>query len=613
MIQGEDTITYKIGVYAMVDLVKVESVNSDILIDETMTIITADENFEVISGNDALLIYTRYIHPDDVSRFTNAIEDFKDISKFVVVRMKYQTGEYHWMLTRIEDGGMSDKTGHLYNINIIDTASITTQIDSLNEQIERYSSYLGMCENVLFSYDILKDNLNIFMVSDGQQTMSFYEGALSVWQDDKIKTDALEPDAVKELEGFCKALANGEKFFKRELTINILNNVGRLDKCLARGKTITDSSGHKIVIGTITILESSDNHVVEELSIISDMKDPGTDLLNKRAITDYVRKLIDSQPAHNVTIAIIDVDDFKTVNDTYGHMFGDEVLYKVADILRDAVGSKGLCGRIGGDEMFIVMEGLNDDEGIRNVLRTVRNNIKWLYHDDPRNIKITCSIGSATYPNDAKSYDELFKIADKVLYLAKEKGKDRYIIYHEDIHKEYVYGMGRIVDLNDKVFYKYHKMDVVNTIIREYRDASDERRNELLDIVAVAFNIDTIAIYDRSEETKYILFGDQRMAEDNGSFFKKDNYIPNFREDGIFVIDNINFFETKAPSVYKVYSEYGIIQAVQYIIGGDIKKNNNIISYGRFKLDKKWAESDMNFLAIIGDYIGRVFLKERKK
>lgn len=129
--------------------------------------------------------------------------------------------------------------------------------------------------------------------------------------------------------------------------------------------------------------------------------------------------------------------------------------------------------------------------------------------------------------------------------------------------------------------------------------------------MAVAFNINTIAIYDRTELTKHILYGDQRMTDDDGSFFKEDNYIPNFREDGIFVIDNINYFETKAPAVYKVYSEYGIVQAVQYIIGGDIKKNNNIISYGRFKLDKKWAESDMNFLAIIGDYIGRVFLKER--
>ena len=68
--------------------------------------------------------------------------------------------------------------------------------------------------------------------------------------------------------------------------------------------------------------------------------------------------------------------------------------------------------------------------------------------------------------------------------------------------------MGRIVDLNDKVFYKYHKMEVVNTIIREYKEADDARRKELIDIVAVAFNINTIAIYDRTELTKHILYGD---------------------------------------------------------------------------------------------------------
>lgn len=595
----------------MVDLIGSEAGSLDLLIDEKMTIVTMDKDFEVISGNNAILIYTRYIHPDDVSRFMDAIRDCSEVGKYIVIRMLYQTGEYHWMLTRIIDGGVSEERGHLYRINIIDTTSITSQIDDLNARMDKYSSYLGMCENVLFSYDIIKDDFNIFMISDGQQTMSFYEGSVEHWKDYKINTDALDNQAVQELEAFIAALINGEKFFKREITISVLNNIGRLDRCLVRGKTIIDNSGNKVVIGTINILESSDNHVVEELSIISDMKDPGTDLLNKRAITDYVRKLIDSKPDHNVTIAIIDVDDFKTVKDTYGHMFGDEVLYKVADILRDAVGSRGLCGRIGGDEMFIVMEGLNDNEGIRSVLRTVRNNIKWLYHDDSRNIKITCSIGSATYPGDADNYNELFRIADKVLYLAKGKGKDRYIIYHEDIHKAYVYGMGKIGDIDEKAFYKYHKMDVVNTIIRGFRDADAKRRNEMLDIVAVAFNIDSIVIYDRAEMKNYILYGDERMSDDDGSFFNRDNYIPNFREDGIFVIDNINFFETKAPTMYNVYSGYGIIQSIQYIIGGDIKKNNNIIAYGRYKLDKKWAENDANFLAIIGDYIGRVFLKER--
>lgn len=596
----------------MDSFINVDAVNSDVVLDEDMGIITADECFEQISGNDAYLVYTRYIHPDDVDRFNKAIENYRDNNQYTVVRMLFQDGKYHLMLTRIEDGGISEEKGQLYNIKILDAAAVIALIDNLNEEAERYASYLGMTDNILFSYDIEKDDFRIFMVTDGKQTMSFYNGSLGDWKESRIKSDALEHDAAQELETFCNALYNGEKFFKREITVNLLNKIGRIDKCAIKGKTILSEDGTNLVIGVITIDESADARGAEAYAGISDMKDPGTDFLNKRAITDYVRNLIDSKPDKNVTIAIIDVDDFKTINDTYGHMFGDEVLYKVADILRDAVGRKGLCGRIGGDEMFIVMEGLKDDEGIRNVLRTVRNNVSWLYHDDPRNInKITCSIGSATYPYDARDYDELFKIADKMLYLAKEKGKNRYIIYHEDIHREYVYGMGRIVDLTEKVFYRYHKMNVVNTIIREYREATDKRRQELLEMIVVAFDLDTIILYDQKLETKYILYGEQRMSEDNGSYLKEDNYIPGFREDGLFAIDNINFFEVKAPALYKVYSKYGITQAVQYIIGGNIKKNNNIISFARFKQNKKWAEMDMNFLAVIGDYIGNTFLKER--
>ena len=191
----------------MVDLFKTETVNetvnSDILIDETMSIVTADENFEVISGNNALFVYTRYIHPDDVSRFTEALKDYAESGKFIVVRMLYQTGEYHWMLTRITDGGVSETRGHVYDINIMDAALITAQIDNLNSQIERYSSYLGMCENVLFSYDILNDDFNIFMTSDGHQTMSFYHGTLNAWEEDKIKTDVLGLNEVKELLAPC--------------------------------------------------------------------------------------------------------------------------------------------------------------------------------------------------------------------------------------------------------------------------------------------------------------------------------------------------------------------------------------------------------------------------
>ena len=591
----------------MVDLFKTETVNetvnSDILIDETMSIVTADENFEVISGNNALFVYTRYIHPDDVSRFTEALKDYAESGKFIVVRMLYQTGEYHWMLTRITDGGVSETRGHMYDINIMDAALITAQIDNLNSQIERYSSYLGMCENVLFSYDILNDDFNIFMTSDGHQTMSFYHGTLNAWEEDKIKTDVLGLNEVKELDGFCKALANGEKLFKREININILNKPGRLDKCLARGNTIVDAYGNRIVIGTIIILESSDNHVVEELNIISDMKDPGTDLLNKRAITDYVRKLIDSQPGHTVTIAIIDIDDFKTINDTYGHMFGDEVLCKVADILRDAVGSRGLCGRIGGDEMFIVVEGLKSNDEIRNVLRTIRNNVSFMYNNQPDKPHVTCSIGSSTYPCDGQTYEELFNIADKMLYLAKEKGRDRYIIYLPDLHEDYVKGKG-MPNSEAYMFYKYKKIGVVNDIVNAYRKNGKDCIMESADKIKRAFALDSIFIYHHTGEAweRKIIIGNKDIAEDN-DYLNDKAYIADFTEDGIEVIDNINFFERRAKNTVKAFINMGINQAVQIIVNVS-DENDVIVSFNRNRQMSKWSEMDIVYLAILGNIFG---------
>lgn len=587
----------------MVDLFKAETVNSDILIDEKMSIVTADENFEAISGNNALFVYTRYIHPDDVSRFTEALKDYAESGKYIVVRMLYQTGEYHWMLTRITDGGVSETRGHMYEINIIDAALITTQIDNLNSQIKRYSSYLGMCENVLFSYDILNDDFNIFMTSDGHQTLSFYRGTLNAWEEDKIKTDALGLNEVKELDGFCKALANGEKLFKREITINTLNKLGRLDKCLARGNTIVDEYGNSIVIGTIIILESSDNHVVEELNIISDMKDPGTDLLNKRAITDYVRKLIDSQPGHTVTIAIIDVDDFKTINDTYGHMFGDEVLYKVADILRDAVGSRGLCGRIGGDEMFIVVEGLKSNDEIRNVLRTIRNNVSFMYNNQPDKPHVTCSIGSSTYPCDGQTYEELFNIADKMLYLAKEKGRDRYIIYLPDLHEDYVKGKG-MPNSEAYMFYKYKKIGVVNDIVNAYRKNGKDCIMESADKIKRAFALDSIFIYHHTGEAweRKIIIGNKDIAEDN-DYLNDKAYIADFTEDGIEVIDNINFFERRAKNTVKAFINMGINQAVQIIVNVS-DENDVIVSFNRNRQMSKWSEMDIVYLAILGNIFG---------
>ena len=98
-----------------------------------------------------------------------------------------------------------------------------------------------------------------------------------------------------------------------------------------------------------------------------------------------------------------------------------------------AAGTKGIPARIGGDEFMMVLEDIKDELELRNILRVVRSGFQWLYPDKLKGIHFGCSIGVAMYPQDARDYDTLVNIADNALYLAKAKGKNRYIIY--DIYK----------------------------------------------------------------------------------------------------------------------------------------------------------------------------------
>ncbi len=93
----------------------------------------------------------------------------------------------------------------------------------------------------------------------------------------------------------------------------------------------------------------------------------------------------------NIALSIIDIDDFKSVNDNFGHLFGDKVIKAVANVIKNAVGTSGVAGRIGGDEFFIVFEKLNNELEYRNVLRCIKTNVAIQYQDQMER-KLSCSM-----------------------------------------------------------------------------------------------------------------------------------------------------------------------------------------------------------------------------
>ena len=157
-----------------------------------------------------------------------------------------------------------------------------------------------------------------------------------------------------------------------------------------------------------------------------------TGLMNRSAAVHYAKRRIAAQPEHSINIVILNLDCFRNINNNYGHVFGDEVLYQTGKIIKTETGSRGIAGRIGSDEFMMVIEGTIDEIDLRGILRAVRTKIELSFAG--RNIKITCSMGIASYPKDSLSYDELFAQANHALCIAKQKGGNRYVIYDSEKH-----------------------------------------------------------------------------------------------------------------------------------------------------------------------------------
>lgn len=588
------------------------SVNANIIVSEYMNIVKADESLFMFLGEISNLIFTRVIYPSDLAKFETAIKEADEGQQiYVSIRLRGRDGVYKWMHIMISPYP-DRQSGKYYSLEITDISTLKQQNDEIRAVMEMQTEFLSIIGDYLFTYDISRDSFRIILPGNGNQNIVLYEGKLGVWTTEKLDNGLVDSQSIQDFEGLCMAMASGESYFSRDIKMKIADYDNVMYWYTFKGKRILKNDDGIIIAGAVCITHGKEDKAAD-ISVQDELRDAGTDLLNKKAITNYARKLIDKRVGHKVTIAIIDIDDFKSVNDTYGHMFGDEVLRDVAGILKKTVGRNGLCGRIGGDEMFIVMEHLEDDESIRTVFRTIKNNVSWLYHNDPRNInKITCSIGAASYQDDAKDLDTLFSIADKMLYLAKEKGRNRYIIYRPDLHERYILGENPTAT-TEKVFYKYRKLRIVNDFIQQYI-CHYKSKKECLEMVMSAFEMDSIFLYDMYAGTRYVLSGNVPEYEENGEFLKEDNYIPDFRDDGIKTVWNIILYERKAPHMYEAFEKMGIKQFIQVIACVDRSKSDScfVISFNRNSQLNKWPEMDVDYLGIIGNVIGEEYMKEKK-
>jgi len=155
--------------------------------------------------------------------------------------------------------------------------------------------------------------------------------------------------------------------------------------------------------------------------------DPLTGLVNRRRFEEKAIQEVGRIRASgaNSCLLLIDIDNFKEINDKYGHPIGDMILQKLASILRTQLREADIISRIGGEEFAVILTNTSAEAGIV-VAERLRSKIEEeTFIIDDQEINITVCIGVTSIDKFINSYEEAYKIADKALYTAKAKGRNK--------------------------------------------------------------------------------------------------------------------------------------------------------------------------------------------
>lgn len=160
-------------------------------------------------------------------------------------------------------------------------------------------------------------------------------------------------------------------------------------------------------------------------------------LANRNALDEFMKPLIAESIREKQEFAFLflDLDNFKTVNDSLGHDIGDQIIYYVSKVISEEIRINDFAARVGGDEFIIILKDYHSMDELIRVVSRVQKKIKAPMEVDGHYVESSCSIGVALYPKDALDYITLMKNADIAMYEAKKNGRDLYHFYSNELNE----------------------------------------------------------------------------------------------------------------------------------------------------------------------------------
>ncbi len=452
-------------------------------------------------------------------------------------------------------------------------------------------TFLGLFDEPFYVFDRKDSTLTVYnkgysRLTEGRQSLN--EFILH------LRNSLTEVD-YPSLDSFRNHLKNGTESFTVMFSENFLNDLGDVIGISVRGQKKVLENGDDITVGVFHQRKTRNTTLGDGITF-----DQLTELVSKMDITNIAIDHIDRDHNEGTYIAIVDVDHFKFINDNYGHQYGDYVLTKIAEILRSVVGYQGFVGRIGGDEFFIVFTARLDIAALRDNLQNIRLLVNKTFEGKgPREgSPLSVSIGAAKYPDDAGNYNDLFTVADYCLFLAKEKGRNRYVFYTPEKHpplaeiKRIRHGGQGIVNGRDDMplgdvlvqmqyMLLYEKNVDTRQMLLEYKN-----RFKLPFIALMNMGESRIEFENRGKKDSGISAGDiTEVVEIAYEYTKRSE--PNGT--GIWVCNQVDHLTTEYEDITKRMFEKNLISFIG-IPFTDIKGNDMLLFFGSFGTNSVWNE-----------------------
>lgn len=333
--------------------------------------------------------------------------------------------------------------------------------------------------------------------------------------------------------------------------------------------------------------------------------DPLTGLYNKMAIQEMVDNyLLNDDTNQEQALMIVDIDNFKAVNDTMGHVFGDNVIKLVADGLRECIGKRGWVGRIGGDEFLILVKNKTKEE-VKEIAQKVTHIFYGIYTGE-ESVHISGSTGIAIYPKDGKTYEELLKKADKAMYIIKNSGKNWFHFYDDATENKFLAEKGEDKKEQKKMerniarraSYLYNREIISNVfdVLSSTKNFSGGL-NILLDRVGKAYNLDRIQVLQANHtnlmlEVKYLwkrhIVVVDSHHEIRSYFSSWEEFEAGFETDGMIVIEDEKQ-EVLNNGIKKIIEEMNIKAFIACGIYDDLENLLGCILYENNQREHKWS------------------------